>query len=118
MARKGHPAPHVKERPINHYKGFPPILVMKMVGVYTRNSVATKTTNLSAALRKVREGYAPRVIAGYTPGEATVPLNVVKMSMRPKNTAREQARRIRQRLKREMPKAFVEVTIQGGPWAA
>jgi hypothetical protein len=96
MARKGHPAPHVKERPINHFKGFPNLTLFKLLND-PRLPYFRKVTIAGVELYDIYGGKGPiRLPNGraYTPGLATIPQRAGPVIVL--KGAREQARRLRQ----------------------
>lgn len=96
MARKGHPAPHVKERPINHYKGFPNLTLFKMLND-PRLPYFLTTKIAGVELQDIYGAQHPiRVTVGgaYVPGLATIPLRAGPTIVL--KGAREAARRKRQ----------------------
>ena len=97
MARKSKPAPHVKERPINHFKGWPNLTILKLLNAprlpYFRH--------IAQAMAKVEEhvlgGVEPMTASGmpaYKPGLGAIPLRQAPVIILPGR--REQARRMKQ----------------------
>ena len=98
MARKGHPAPHVKERPINHYKGFPNLTLFKMLNdphqPYFRTSRVAGVEINRENIYGAKHPISIPVGGAYQPGLATIPLRAGPTIVL--KGKREQARRLRQ----------------------